>query len=648
MSSADQAAAPAAKPSERLTSAVIRFAGDSGDGMQLAGTQFTDTSALFGNDVATLPDFPAEIRAPAGTVAGVSGFQINFASEDIHTPGDAVNALIAMNPAALKAHLCDVEPGGLVVVNESEFDKVGLRKAKYPEGYNPLDDEQINTSYQLLRVPITRLNSEALTESGMGAKDIGRCKNMYALGIVYWLYGRPLDTTIQFLENYFIKKKNKPEVAQANIAALKSGYYFGETAEIFPTRYEISRAEIAPGTYRKITGNDALAMGLVAASQLSGKELVYCSYPITPASSILHSLSAQKHYGIKTFQAEDEIAACCAAIGVSFAGRIGVTGTSGPGLALKAEAMGLAAITELPLVVINVQRGGPSTGLPTKTEQADLLQAMYGRNSDCPVVILAPSTPGDCFEIGIEAVRIALTHMTPVVILTDGYLANGAEPWPIPDVDAIEPIEVKHATDPETYQPYERNEDSVRPWAIPGTPGTEHRIGGLEKQHITGNVSYDYENHQLMTLLRHEKINKIADHIPPLEPYGDADAELLVLGWGGPCGTIYTAVERARAEGRKVAGAHLRHISPMPRNLATVLSRYPRVLIPEINMGQLRSMIRAKFLIDARGINKVQGRPFLVQEVSMAIEKMLDGSWGDAEMYMPRGGQLILPEPWND
>ncbi|WP_428389305.1 2-oxoacid:acceptor oxidoreductase subunit alpha [Mucisphaera sp.] len=647
MSSGESLVAPS-KPSERLTSAVIRFAGDSGDGMQLAGTQFTDTSALFGNDVATLPDFPAEIRAPAGTVAGVSGFQINFASEDIHTPGDRVNALIAMNPAALKAHLSDVEPGGLVIVNESEFDKVNLRKAKYEDGYNPLDDQDLMGQYQLVRVPISRLNSEALADTGLGAKDCGRCKNMYALGVVYWLYDRPLDTTVQFLQDYFVKKKNKPEVAEANIKALKAGFYFGETAEIFPTRYEIAKATIAPGTYRKITGNDALSIGLIAASQLAQKELVYCSYPITPASTILHALSAQKHFGIKTFQAEDEIAACCAAIGVSFTGRIGVTGTSGPGLALKAEAMNLAFITELPLVVVNVQRGGPSTGLPTKTEQADLLQAMYGRNSDSPVVILAPSSPGDCFDIGIEAVRIALQHMTPVVILTDGYLANGAEPWAIPDVEGLDPIEVHHATDGETYQPYARDKKAVRPWAIPGNPGTEHRVGGLEKEHITGNVSYDPDNHQLMTLLRHQKIEKIADQIPPIEPYGDADADLLVLGWGGPCGSIYTAVQRVREQGHKVAGAHLRHLCPMPSNLGDVLKRYPKILIPEINMGQLRSVIRAKYLVDARGLNKVQGRPFLVEEMTQAIHKMLDGSWGEAEAYMPRQGELIEPKPWTD
>ncbi|QDU72089.1 2-oxoacid:acceptor oxidoreductase subunit alpha [Mucisphaera calidilacus] len=638
----------AQKPAKRLTSAVIRFAGDSGDGMQMAGTQFTDTSALFGNDVATLPDFPAEIRAPAGTVAGVSGFQINFASEDIHTPGDRVNALIAMNPAALKAHIVDVEPGGLVIVNETEFTKVNLKKAKYAEGYNPLDDEVLNSSYQLLRVPISRLNSEALAETGLGAKDAGRCRNMYALGIVYWLYGRPLETTVTFIENYFTKKKKRPEVAEANIKALKAGYYFGETAEIFSTRYAIDKAEIAPGVYRKVTGNDALAMGLIAASELSGKDLVYCSYPITPASTILHALSAQKQFGVKTFQAEDEIAACCAAIGASYAGQIGVTGTSGPGLALKGEAMGLAVITELPLIVVNVQRGGPSTGLPTKTEQADLLQAMYGRNSDSPVVVLAPSSPGDCFEIGIEAARIAMQHMTPVVILTDGYLANGAEPWAIPDVEKLEPIELPEAGDASSFEPYARDEKGVRPWASPGMAGFEHRIGGLEKEHVTGNVSYDPENHQLMTLLRQQKIDKVAEQVPAIEPYGDADAELLVLGWGGPCGSIYTAVERARERGLKVAGAHLRYLNPMPMNLGEVLKRFPRVLIPEINMGQLRSMLRAKFLVDARGLNKVQGRPFLVEEISMAIDRMLDGTWGDAEALMPRNGELVLPRPWTN
>ncbi len=624
------------RPAQPLQSAVVRFAGDSGDGMQLAGTQFTDTSAIAGNDVATLPDFPAEIRAPAGTVPGVSGFQINFASTDIHTPGDRVNALIAMNPAAFKAHIADVEPGGIVIANDSEFDKVNLRKAGYRDGYNPLEDPRYPQKYQLFKVPITRLNAEALADTGMGAKDVARCRNMYALGMVYWLFDRPLDTTIRFLEQYFVEKKKLPQVAAANVAALKAGYYFGETAELFPVRYQVARAPIAPGRYRKITGNDALCMGLVAASKLAEKSLVYCSYPITPASTILHGLAGLRHFGVKTFQAEDEIAAVCAAIGASFAGQLGVCGTSGPGLALKAEAMNLAVMVELPLVVVDVQRGGPSTGLPTKTEQADLLQAMFGRNGDSPVVILAPQSPGDCFDIAIEAARIAMQHMAPVVILTDGYLANGSEPWRVPDVSEFDRIEVRHASDPEGFEVYGRDENLVRPWAIPGTPGLEHRVGGLEKEHRTGNVSYEPDNHQLMTMVRRQRIEKIAERIPPIEPYGDASGDLLVLGWGGTYGSIYTAVSRARRAGKRVSGAHLRHLHPMPSNLGDVLRRFKRVLIPELNMGQLRLLIRGRFLVDARGLNKVQGRPFLVEELEQAIDLMLEDRFGDREFLIPR------------
>ncbi len=627
---------PTKKQTQSIDSAVVFFAGDSGDGMQLVGTQFTDTSAIFGNDIATLPDFPAEIRAPAGTVPGVSGFQVHFASSEVFTPGDQVNALIAMNPAAFKAHIGNVEPGGIVIVNESEFDKVNLRKAGYPEGYNPLEDEKYSQAYRLYKVPITRLNEEALKDTGMGAKDIGRCKNMWSLGLIYWLYDRPLDTTIKYLNDYFGVKKKMPQVAEANIKALKSGYYFGETAEIFPVRYHVPRATITPGKYRKITGNEAIAMGLVTGAKLADKTLVYCSYPITPASDILHNLSAMRNFGVKTFQAEDEIAAVCAAIGASFAGQYGVTGTSGPGLALKAEAINLAVMTELPLVIVNVQRGGPSTGLPTKTEQADLLQAMFGRNGDSPLVVLAPQSPADCFDIAIEATRIALQHMVPVIILSDGYLANGAEPWRIPDPDSFDRIEVKHPSDPSQFEVYSRDERYVRPWAIPGTPGLEHRIGGLEKQHITGNVSYDPENHQKMTDLRRLKVEKIADEIPALEPHGDASGDLLVLGWGGTFGSIYTAVDRARRKGYKVSAAHLRHLNPMPRNLGDVLRRFKRVLIPELNTGQLRLLIRAKYLVDARGLNKVQGKPFLVDELEQAIELMITDKWGDAESRSPR------------
>ncbi len=631
-----------AKPNRALPAAVIRFAGDSGDGMQLAGSQFTDTSAIFGNDIATLPDFPAEIRAPAGTVAGVSGFQINFASTEIHTPGDAVNALIAMNPAALKAHIADVESGGIVIVNEDEFTKVNLRKAGYEDSYNPLEDEALDEKYKLFKVPMTRLNKESLAESGMGAKDINRCKNMYALGLIYWLYDRPIDTTVKHLNNYFGVKKKKPEVAEANINALKAGYFFGETAELFPARFHVDKASIAPGKYRKITGNEAMAMGLVAASQLAQKTAIYCSYPITPASDVLHNLAAMKNFGVKTFQAEDEIAAVCAAIGVSFAGQLGMTGTSGPGLALKSEALGLAVITELPLVVVNVQRGGPSTGLPTKTEQSDLLQAMYGRNGDCPLVLLAPNSPGDCFDTAIEAVRIATRYMVPVIILSDGYIANGSEPWSIPKAADLDPIPISHPSDPERYQVYGRDDRLARPWAIPGTPGLEHRIGGLEKEDGSGNVSYDPDNHQRMTDLRHEKMDAVARSLPPLEPHGDATGDLLVIGWGGTYGSITTAVNRAREQGKSVSSIHLRHVNPMPTNLGDVCKRFKKILIPELNMGQLRLLIRGKYLVDARGLNKVQGKPFLIEELGDAIDLMLSGEWGDAEFRVPRDHHVTV------
>jgi len=632
-------------PLDTLASAVVRFAGDSGDGMQLAGTQFTDTSAILGNDVATLPDYPAEIRAPAGTVAGVSGFQINFAAQQIFTPGDQVNALVAMNPAAFKAHIDDVEHGGTVIVNDTEFSKTNLKKAGYPtpEGskvpYNPLDDEKYQLNYKILRVPITKLNQEALTDTGMSPKDVNRCKNMYALGLVYWLYDRPLDTTIRHLNEVFAVKKGRPEVAEANIAALKAGYYMGETAELFPVRYRVAPAPIKPGTYRKVTGNEALAMGLVAAGELAKKKVHYCTYPITPASDILHYLAPQKHFGVRTFQAEDEIAAVCAAIGVSFAGQLGVTGTSGPGLALKAEAIGLAVITELPLVIIDVQRGGPSTGLPTKTEQSDLWQALLGRNGDCPTVVIAPQSPADCFRGAIEACRIALTRMVPVLLLTDGYIANGSEPWRVPKQADLEAIDISHAAlEGDTFEPYTRDDNLTRPWAIPGNPGTEHRVGGLEKANNSGAVSYDPENHQLMTRIRAEKIARVANIVPDIEVHGDESGDLLVLGWGGPYGSIRTAVDLARAEGKKVSAAHLRYLNPMPKNLGDVLKRFDKVLIPELNNGQLRLLIRGKYLADARGLNKIQGKPFLIEEITQAIDLMLSGEWGDAEALYPGDG----------
>ncbi len=636
------------KQLERIPSATVRFAGDSGDGMQLAGMRFTDASAIFGNDIATLPDFPAEIRAPAGTVAGVSGFQINFAAERIHTPGDKVDALIAMNPAAFKANIPEVREGGIVVVNESEFTKVNLRKAGYEEGYNPIVDEVITAGYKLYPVPITRLTEDALKDSGLGAKDIGRCKNMYALGLVYWLYERPLDPTIDFLNDFFGKKKKMPEVAEANIRVLRAGYDFGDTTEMILHRYEVAKADIPPGRYRRITGNEALAIGLVASGSLSGLDLVYATYPITPASDILHNLATMKHYGVKTVQAEDEIAAVCMAIGASYAGHLGVTGTSGPGLCLKAEAMGLAVMAELPLIVVNVQRGGPSTGLPTKVEQSDLLQALFGRNGDSPVVAIAPRSPADCFDIAMEAARIAIRARVPVVILSDGYVANGAEPWQIPAADSLEKIELSDPPPPQDdkpFEPYVRNDDLARPWVAPGHAGYEHRVGGLEKAHNTGDVCYLPDNHQNMTDLRHAKVAKVADYIPELEVDGPDEADLLVLGWGGTYGAITTAVARARTAGRSIAAAHLRYLNPFPRNLEAVLKRYKQVLIPELNTGQLRLLIRGQFLVDARGLNKVAGQPFLVDEIAQAIDLLLGGDWPEGRVALtPRHHEVDVKE----
>ena len=629
------------KQMERIASATVRFAGDSGDGMQLAGMRFTDASAIFGNDVATLPDYPAEIRAPVGTVAGVSGFQINFASTDIRTPGDQVDALIAMNPAAFRANIGDVRSGGIVIVNDSTFNKVNLRKAGYPEGYNPIHDEKLTTRYHITPVPITRLNEEALKDSGMGAKDIARSRNMYALGLIYWLFDRSLEPTIDFLNTFFGKKKKLPQVAEANIKVLKAGWHFGETAELFVHRYQVAKADIPPGMYRRITGNEATAIGLVTAGKLCNKNIIYCTYPITPASDILHYLATMKHYGVKTVQAEDEIAAACGAIGASFAGQLGVTGTSGPGLCLKSEAINLAIMTELPMVIVNVQRGGPSTGLPTKTEQSDLLQAMFGRNGDSPLVVIAAQSPSDCFDMAIEAVRIATTHMVPVILMSDGYIANGAEPWRIPDPNKLKKIEIHHPqARPQTneappYHPYERDDRLVRPWAIPGTEGLEHRLGGLEKENVTGNVSYSTENHQLMTDLRRRKVEKVADDIPLLKTEGPDHGDLLVLGWGGTYGAITTAAINMRAKGLSVSAAHLRYLNPMPKNLGDLIGQFKKVLIPELNTGQLRLLIRARFLVDAKGLNKVAGQPFLVNEIEQAIQAMLENKF-TADTATPR------------
>jgi len=612
-----------------LESVVIRFCGDSGDGMQLAGDQFTNTSALFGNDIATFPDFPAEIRAPRGTTYGVSAFQLQFSSHDIFTPGDTINAMVAMNPAGFKVNIDSVEPGGIVIVNSDEFEKNSLEKCGYEPGYNPLEDEAVTSKYKVFHVPMSRMTRESLADSTMGAKDIDRCRNMFALGVAYWLYERPLDATIEYINSYYGIKKNRPEVAEANVKALKAGYFFGETAELFPSRYTVAPAKLEPGTYRRISGNEATALGLVTAASKAGKQLFYGSYPITPASDILHALARLEHMNALTFQAEDEIAAICAAIGAAFAGDIAVTGTSGPGLALKGEALGLAVIYELPLVVVDVQRAGPSTGMPTKTEQADLLQAMFGRHGECPCIVLAASSPADCFERAIEAVRLAVRQMCPVVLLTDGSVANGAEPWKVPNVEDIPRIKIEHPVHAgltgEQFEPYLRDSKTLsRPWAIPGTKGLEHRLGGLEKQVRTGAVSYDPDNHDEMVRLRAEKVDRAADVIAPLTVRGPASGDTLVLGWGGTFGTITSTGDKLRAMGRDVSTAHLHHLNPFPSNLGEVLRSFKRVIIPEINSGQLRMLIRAKYLIDAIGFNDVNGRGFFIDDLAERIIAVMD------------------------
>jgi 2-oxoglutarate ferredoxin oxidoreductase subunit alpha len=597
------------KPVQSLESVVIRFAGDSGDGMQVIGSQFTNTTALVGNDLATFPDFPAEIRAPAGTLAGVSGFQLHFSSSDIFTPGDTPEVLVAMNPAALKANIKDLKKGGLLVVNaekfiQREFDKAGITS-------NPLEDGSLD-EYRLVKVDMARLTREAVVGLDLGTKEIDRTKNFFALGLCYWLYQRPLDTTTRWIESKF-----KQPYKEANLRALKAGHAYAETIELFETRYEVPPARLTPGIYRNIMGNQAVSLGLVAAAYKTGIPVFLGSYPITPASDILHQLSSYKAHNVVTFQAEDEIAAIGAAIGASFSGSIGVCTTSGPGMALKAEAIGLAVMTELPLVIIDVQRGGPSTGLPTKTEQSDLMQAMYGRNGEAPVAVIAASTPSDCFDMAIEAVRIAVTSMCPVILLTDGYIANGSEPWLIPDVDAIPEIPVHFRTDPADFQPYARNPETLaRPWVRPGTPGLEHRIGGIEKQDVTGNVNYEPLNHEHMCKVRASKIARI--QVPDLTFYGDPD-ELLILGWGSTFGAIRSAVDQARSQGVRVAHAHLKYLNPMPANTATLLRSFRRVLIPEMNLGQLVRIIKAEYLLDCISLPKIQGQAFKVREILEAI-----------------------------
>lgn len=613
-----------AKHQEVLQDVVIKFAGDSGDGMQLTGSQFTTNSALLGLDLATFPDFPAEIRAPQGTLAGVSGFQLRFSSDRVFTPGDACDVLVAMNAAALKVNLTSLKKGGKIIANTDGFDSKNLRLANYPDGVNPLEDGSL-ANYTVIKMDVTKMTRESLKETTLGMKEKDRAKNMFVLGFLYWMYARDMETTIKFLTEKFGKK---PEILESNVKVLKAGYNYGDTTETFTTTYSVQKAKMEAGSYRSIMGNQAVALGLIAASQKSGLPLFLGSYPITPATDILHDLSKYKNFGVRTFQAEDEIAAISTAIGASYGGALAVTTSSGPGIALKGEAMGLAVMLEIPLLIINIQRGGPSTGLPTKTEQSDLMQAYYGRNGECPMPIISASTPADCFDAVYEATRISLQHMTPVMFLSDGYIANGAEPWRYPQSKDLKPIEVKFKTElaegEEKYKPYLRNEKGVRPWAVPGTPGLEHRIGGLEKQDVTGAVSYDSANHEIMIKNRQSKVDKIADYIP--EQTLDSGAEkgkLLVLGWGSTYGSIKSAVSELQAKGHSVSHAHLRYIRPFPKNLGQILKNFDQVLIPEINNGQLIKIIRDEFLIDAKGYNKMQGTPITKSELVEKLEEVL-------------------------
>ncbi len=618
----------ASKDVQELDHVVIRFAGDSGDGMQLTGDRFTSASALFGNDLSTLPDFPAEIRAPAGTLAGVSAFQVNISDHDILTPGDFPSVLIAMNPAALKANIADVPRGGTLIVNSDAFEERNLKKAGYPA--NPLTDGTLD-AFTVFEVPMTSLTIESVKELGVKPRDAERSKNFFALGVVSWLYTRPIESTTKWIEERFAKNEM---VKQSNLAAFKAGYNFGETAELFASSYEIKPTTFDPGEYTNVSGNTALAWGLVAASQLAKLPLFLGSYPITPASDILHELSKHKNFGVRTMQAEDEIAGISAAIGAAFGGHLGITTTSGPGVDLKSEAMGLAVSLELPLIIVDIQRGGPSTGLPTKTEQSDLMLAMYGRHGESPMPIIAAKTPSHCFETAIEAARIALKYRTPVLLLSDGYIANGAEPWKLPDVSTLPDISVAFATEPNhedaegnpEFWPYLRDDNLARPWAVPGTPGLEHRIGGLEKQDGTGNVNYDGVNHERMTRLRAAKVAGIAEDIPDVEVDDDGGSDILVVGWGSTFGAIGAAVRRVRARGLKASHAHLVHLFPFPKNLGDVLHRYKKVLVPEMNMGQLSRLLRAEFLVDAQSLNKIQGLPFKASEIEAAMLTLLEGA----------------------
>ncbi|GAB4133792.1 MAG: 2-oxoacid:acceptor oxidoreductase subunit alpha [Bacteroidia bacterium] len=604
---------------------VILFAGDSGDGIQLTGSQFTETAAIYGNDISTFPNFPAEIRAPQGTLAGVSGFQLHFGSVEINSPGDACDVLVVMNAAALKANLRQLKKHGTIIANTDGFDPKNLKLAKYPDGVNPLTDGSLS-DYHLIQIDVTKLTRNALAGSGLGTKEIDRSKNMFVLGFIYWMYNRSLEHTLDFLKEQF---KKRPELIEANTKVLQAGYHYGDTTETPMNRYEVKQATLKAGTYRSITGNQGVALGLIAAAQKAGLTLFYGTYPITPASDILHELSKHKNFGVKTFQAEDEIAGITSAIGASFGGSLGVTGSSGPGIALKTEAIGLAAMLELPLIIVNIQRGGPSTGLPTKTEQADLLQAVYGRNGECPVPVIAAHSPNDTFDTVYEAVRIAVEHMTPVFFLSDGYIANGAEPWRFPSAKDLKPINVVFAQnnlkEGEKFRPYVRDEKLARPWAIPGTKGLEHRIGGIEKEHETGNISYDPENHQFMVKLRQEKVDRIADFIPEQQrDSGPEKGKLAVLGWGSTYGAIRTACRELRDEdGIDAAHIHLRYINPFPKNLESLLRKYEHVVVPEMNNGQLVRIIRDKFLINAKPLNKIKGMPFTSGEIKNAVKELL-------------------------
>ncbi len=611
---------------ELLSDVVIKFAGDSGDGMQLTGTQFTTNTALLGIDLATFPDFPAEIRAPQGTIPGVSGYQLRFSSDRVFTPGDACDVLVAMNAAALKSNLKSLKKGGKIIVNVDGFDAKNLRLANYPDGVNPIEDDSL-TNYEVIKMDVTKMTREALKDFTLGTKEKDRAKNMFVLGFLYWMYNRDMESSIKFLTEKFGKK---PDLLESNIRVLKAGYNYADTTETFTTRYKVEKARMDAGEYRSIMGNQALSFGLIAASKKSGLPLFLGSYPITPASDILHELSRYKNFGVRTFQAEDEIAAITSAIGAAYGGHFGVTTTSGPGMALKTEAMGLAVMLEIPLLIVNIQRGGPSTGLPTKTEQSDLLQAYYGRNGECPMPVISASTPSDCFDAVYEAARIAVQHMTPVIFLSDGYIANGAEPWKFPSSEDLPPIKVSFKTDlghgEEKFQPYLRDEKLVRPWAIPGTPGLEHRVGGLEKQNITGNISYDPDNHQLMVKIRQEKVDKIAEYIPEQKlDSGPEKGQVLVLGWGSTYGAIKSAVSELQAEGYSVSHAHLRHLRPFPRNLGDILKNFDQVLVPEINNGQLIKIIRDQYLVDAKAHNKIMGIPITKTELVLKLRELLGG-----------------------